>query len=59
MVGKIDLSKWVTKDGYGWICPLVDIGPLATRDGNGMELSPQVDNVPQGMEKEFPITERK
>ena len=41
MVGKIDLSKWVTKDGYG------------------MELSPQVDNVPQGMEKEFPITERK
>ena len=34
-------------------------GYWLTRDGNGMELSPQVDNDPQGMEKEFPITERK
>ena len=57
MVGKIDLSKWVTKDGYGWICPLVDIGPLGMEMEK--ELSPQVDNDPQGMEKEFPITERK
>ena len=37
----------------------IDLSKWATKDGNGMELSPQVDNDPQGMEKEFPITERK
>ena len=33
MVGKIDLSKWATKDGFG-----LEVGPLVKIDPLGMEM---------------------
>ena len=33
MVGKIDLSKWATKDGFG-----LEVGPLVENDPLGMEM---------------------